>query len=71
MYLNFANIFLMKMIKLTLFYFLIEIKTAYYRVKKVLKQVDRLSVQLAEEKSRNRDLSAQLTEAADYKVRYF
>lgn len=33
-----------------------------------MKQVDRLTVQLAEEKSRNRELSAQLTETADYKV---
>lgn len=33
-----------------------------------MKQIDRLQVQVAEEKSRNRELSAQLTEAADYKV---
>lgn len=32
------------------------------------KQIDRLQLQLSEEKSRNRELSAQLTEAADYKI---
>lgn len=36
-----------------------------------MKQVERLQVQLSEEKSRNRELSAQLTEAADYKARNF
>lgn len=38
------------------------------RAKKLSKQTDRLQVQLLEERSRNRELSAQLTEAADYKV---
>lgn len=33
-----------------------------------MKQIDRLQMQLTEEKSRNREISAQLTEAADYKV---
>lgn len=33
-----------------------------------MKQIDRLQIQLTEEKSRNREISAQLTEAADYKV---
>ncbi|XP_043271010.1 coiled-coil domain-containing protein 170 isoform X2 [Venturia canescens] len=41
---------------------------ANIRAKKAVKQVDRLTIQLAEEKSRNRELSAQLTEAADYKI---
>ncbi|CAK9830412.1 Coiled-coil domain-containing protein 170 [Anthophora retusa] len=41
---------------------------ANLRVKKLSKQADRLQVQLLEEKSRNRELSAQLTEAADYKI---
>ncbi|XP_034950861.1 coiled-coil domain-containing protein 170 [Chelonus insularis] len=41
---------------------------ANLRAKKAMKQVDRLQIQLAEEKSRNRELSAQLTEAADYKI---
>ncbi|XP_012062824.1 PREDICTED: coiled-coil domain-containing protein 170 [Atta cephalotes] len=36
--------------------------------KKLGKQVDRLQIQLSDEKSRNRELSAQLTEAADYKI---
>ncbi|KYN17154.1 Circumsporozoite protein, partial [Trachymyrmex cornetzi] len=41
--------------------------------RKLGKQVDRLQIQLSDEKSRNRELSAQLTEAADYKpsIRYF
>ncbi|XP_019699519.2 coiled-coil domain-containing protein 170 isoform X2 [Harpegnathos saltator] len=41
---------------------------ANIRAKKLVKQVERLQVQLSEEKSRNRELSAQLTEAADYKI---
>ncbi|XP_034187468.1 coiled-coil domain-containing protein 170 isoform X2 [Osmia lignaria lignaria] len=41
---------------------------ANLRVKKLSKQIDRLQLQLSEEKSRNRELSAQLTEAADYKI---
>lgn len=41
---------------------------AALRVKKLLKQVDRLQLQLAEAKSQIRDLNAQLAEAADYKV---
>ncbi|KAF7992782.1 hypothetical protein HCN44_005126 [Aphidius gifuensis] len=41
---------------------------ANLRAKKAMKQIDRLQVQVAEEKSRNRELSAQLTEAADYKI---
>ncbi|KAL0134280.1 hypothetical protein PUN28_001231 [Cardiocondyla obscurior] len=41
---------------------------ANIRAKKLAKQVERLQVQLSEEKSRNRELSAQLTEAADYKI---
>ncbi|KYM77317.1 Coiled-coil domain-containing protein C6orf97 [Atta colombica] len=40
---------------------------ANIRAKKLGKQVDRLQIQLSDEKSRNRELSAQLTEAADYK----
>ncbi|XP_076628794.1 coiled-coil domain-containing protein 170 [Colletes latitarsis] len=40
---------------------------ANLRAKKLSKQLDRLQGQLSEEKSRNRELSAQLTEAADYK----
>lgn len=39
-----------------------------FSAKKLARQVDRFQVQLSEEKSRNRELSAQLTEAADYKV---
>lgn len=39
-----------------------------FSAKKLAKQVDRFQVQLSEEKSRNRELSTQLTEAADYKV---
>lgn len=38
------------------------------RIKKLLKQQDRLHIQLAEEKTKNREISAQLTEAANYKV---
>ncbi|XP_054002962.1 coiled-coil domain-containing protein 170 isoform X2 [Hylaeus anthracinus] len=41
---------------------------ANLRAKKLSKQIDRLQVQFAEEKSRNRELSSQLTEAADYKI---
>ncbi|KAL6437712.1 hypothetical protein ACFW04_004235 [Cataglyphis niger] len=41
---------------------------ANIRAKKLAKQVERLQVQLSEEKSRNRELSAQLAEAADYKI---
>ncbi|XP_071646582.1 coiled-coil domain-containing protein 170 isoform X4 [Temnothorax longispinosus] len=41
---------------------------ANIRAKKLAKQVERLQVQLSDEKSRNRELSAQLTEAADYKI---
>ncbi|GAB1863484.1 Coiled-coil domain-containing protein C6orf97 [Camponotus japonicus] len=41
---------------------------ANIRAKKLAKQVERSQVQLSEEKSRNRELSAQLTEAADYKI---
>lgn len=42
-----------------------------FSAKKLAKQVERSQVQLSEEKSRNRELSAQLTEAADYKARNF
>lgn len=38
------------------------------RVKKLIKQVDRLQLQLSEAKSQIRDLNSQLAEAADYKV---
>ncbi|CAL1689015.1 unnamed protein product [Lasius platythorax] len=41
---------------------------ANIRAKKLAKQAERLQVQLSDEKSRNRELSAQLTEAADYKI---
>ncbi|XP_015172128.1 PREDICTED: coiled-coil domain-containing protein 170 [Polistes dominula] len=41
---------------------------ANLRAKKLTKQVERTQSQLLEEKSRNRELSAQLTEAADYKI---
>ncbi|XP_018366794.1 PREDICTED: coiled-coil domain-containing protein 170 [Trachymyrmex cornetzi] len=41
---------------------------ANIRARKLGKQVDRLQIQLSDEKSRNRELSAQLTEAADYKI---
>ncbi|XP_017882526.1 coiled-coil domain-containing protein 170 [Ceratina calcarata] len=41
---------------------------ANLRAKKLSKQIERLQVQLSEEKSRSRELSAQLTEAADYKI---
>ncbi|XP_066599728.1 coiled-coil domain-containing protein 170 isoform X3 [Prorops nasuta] len=41
---------------------------ANLRVKKMTKQIDRLQSQLTEEKARNHELSAQLTEAADYKI---
>ncbi|XP_072393858.1 coiled-coil domain-containing protein 170 [Diabrotica undecimpunctata] len=41
---------------------------ANLRVKKLVKQVDRLQLQLAEAKSQIRDLNAQLAEAADYKI---
>lgn len=40
----------------------------YFSAKKLAKQIERLQVQLSEEKTRNRELSAQLTEAADYKA---
>lgn len=39
-----------------------------FRAKKLSKQIDRLQAQILEEKSRARELSAQLTEAADYKA---
>jgi len=42
-----------------------------FSAKKLAKQVERFQVQLSDEKSRNRELSAQLTEAADYKARNF
>ncbi|KAK2576999.1 hypothetical protein KPH14_011961 [Odynerus spinipes] len=41
---------------------------ANLRARKLTKQVERLQSQLSEEKSKNRELSAQLTEAADYKI---
>lgn len=41
---------------------------ANLRAKKLSKQIDRLQMQLNDEKARNRELSAQLTEAADYKI---
>ncbi|XP_033231052.1 coiled-coil domain-containing protein 170 isoform X2 [Belonocnema kinseyi] len=41
---------------------------ANLRAKKLAKQVDRLQMQLNDEKARSRELSAQLTEAADYKI---
>jgi hypothetical protein len=37
-------------------------------VKKLLKQVDRLQLNLAEAKAHSRDLKTQLADAADYKV---
>jgi hypothetical protein len=39
-----------------------------FRVKKLLKQVDRLQLQLAEVRTHSRDLKTQLADAADYKV---
>lgn len=42
---------------------------ANLRVKKLIKQVDRLQLQLSDAKSQVRDLNAQLAEAADYKVK--
>jgi predicted component of type VI protein secretion system len=39
-----------------------------FRLKKLLKQVDRLQLQLAEARAHSRDLKAQLADAADYKV---
>lgn len=41
---------------------------ANLRVKKLMKQVDRLQLQLSDAKAQVRDLNAQLAEAADYKV---
>ncbi|CAL7934683.1 unnamed protein product [Xylocopa violacea] len=41
---------------------------ANVRAKKLSKQIDRLQVQLSEERSRNRELTMQMTEAADYKI---
>ncbi|KAI4496530.1 hypothetical protein M0804_000340 [Polistes exclamans] len=41
---------------------------ANLRAKKLTKQVERTQSQLSEEKLRNRELSVQLTEAADYKI---
>ncbi|CAH1965693.1 unnamed protein product [Acanthoscelides obtectus] len=41
---------------------------ANVRVKKLVKQVDRLQLQLAEAKSQIRELNSQLAEAADYKI---
>ncbi|KAJ8922565.1 hypothetical protein NQ315_007595 [Exocentrus adspersus] len=41
---------------------------ANMRVKKLVKQVDRLQLQLSEAKSQIRDLNSQLAEAADYKI---
>jgi len=39
-----------------------------FRVKKLLKQAERLQLQLAEARAHSRDLKAQLADAADYKV---
>lgn len=44
---------------------------ANLRFKKLVKQVDRLQIQLSEAKSQIRELTCQLTEAADYKVKVF
>lgn len=44
---------------------------ANVRVKKLIKQVDHLQVQLSEAKSQIRDLNSQLAEAADFKVILF
>lgn len=41
---------------------------ANVRVKKLVKQVDRLQLQLSEAKGQIADLNSQLAEAADYKV---
>ncbi|XP_021937804.1 coiled-coil domain-containing protein 170 isoform X2 [Zootermopsis nevadensis] len=41
---------------------------ANLRVKKLLKQVDRLQLQLAEVKAHSRDLKTQLADASDYKI---
>ncbi|CAH1160270.1 unnamed protein product [Phaedon cochleariae] len=41
---------------------------ANVRVKKLVKQVDRLQLQLSEAKSQIRELNSQLAEAADYKI---
>ncbi|XP_017783132.1 PREDICTED: coiled-coil domain-containing protein 170 isoform X2 [Nicrophorus vespilloides] len=41
---------------------------ANLRIKKLVKQVDRLQLQLSDTKSQVRDLNAQLAEAADYKI---
>ncbi|XP_049825664.1 coiled-coil domain-containing protein 170 [Aethina tumida] len=41
---------------------------ANLRVKKLVKQVDRLQLQLTEAKSQLRDVNSQLAEAADYKI---
>ncbi|EFA02357.2 coiled-coil domain-containing protein 170 isoform X2 [Tribolium castaneum] len=41
---------------------------ANMRVKKLVKQVDRLQMQLSDAKSQIRDLNSQLAEAADYKI---
>lgn len=43
-------------------------KYFFFRVKKLLKQIDKLQLQLAEARATNRDLKTQLTDAADYKV---
>jgi hypothetical protein len=40
----------------------------FFRVKKLLKQAERLQLQLAEARAHARDLKAQLADAADYKV---
>lgn len=45
-----------------------EKEEANMRLKKVLKQVDRLNVQLSEARSLSRDLKCQLTEAEEYKT---
>lgn len=39
-----------------------------FRVKKLLKQAERLQLQLAEARAHSRDLKTQLADAADYKV---
>lgn len=44
---------------------------ANVRVKKLIKQVDHLQVQLSEAKSQISDLNSQLAEAADFKVILF
>lgn len=59
----------LKFLSISVLFFMLRQKNAT-RAKKLAKQMERVQIQLSEEKTRNRELNAQLTEAADYKVSF-